>query len=119
MNDTRKVVINTCYGGFSLSQAAAEAIYARWQAQGKTVTDMWGEPLTPATSCDKWSRDAQMRDIPRDDPDFVAVVEELGAAQASGRYASLRVVEIPADVEWEIEEYDGAEHVAEAHRTWS
>ena len=27
-------------------------------------------------------------------------------------------VSIPDDVEWQIEEYDGMEWVAEAHRTW-
>jgi len=30
----------------------------------------------------------------------------------------LAIVEIPDDVEYTIEEYDGNEHVAEAHRTW-
>jgi hypothetical protein len=29
------------------------------------------------------------------------------------------VIEIPDDVEWEVEEYDGLEWVAEKHRTWS
>ena len=57
-------------------------------------------------------------DVARDDPYLVATVEELGAA-ANGRHANLKVVEIPADVEWEIDEYDGMEHVAEKHRTWS
>ena len=27
-------------------------------------------------------------------------------------------VEIPDDVEWQIEEYDGTEHISEKHRTW-
>jgi hypothetical protein len=45
------------------------------------------------------------------------VVLELGEA-ANGRCAELKVVEIPDDVEWQIEEYDGLEWVAEKHRTW-
>jgi hypothetical protein len=28
------------------------------------------------------------------------------------------VVEIPDDVNWQVEEYDGMEHIAEKHRTW-
>jgi hypothetical protein len=32
--------------------------------------------------------------------------------------AELKVVESPDDVEWEIEEYDGIEWIAEVHRTW-
>ena len=33
--------------------------------------------------------------------------------------ANHKIVEIPADVEWQIQEYDGMEWVAEKHRTWS
>ena len=58
------------------------------------------------------------RDIARNDPLLIQVVEELGE-KANGRFAYLKVVEIPDDVEWQIDEYDGAEWVAEKHRTWS
>jgi hypothetical protein len=57
------------------------------------------------------------RDLARDDPYLVQVVEELGD-RANGRHAELKVVEIPAEVDWEIDEYDGTEWVAEKHRTW-
>lgn len=57
------------------------------------------------------------RSIERNDPILVQVVEELGNA-ASGTYADLSIVEIPDDVQWQIEEYDGSEHIAEKHRTW-
>ncbi len=53
----------------------------------------------------------------RDDPYLVTVVEELGKG-ANGSCSSLEVVSIPDDVEWQIEEYDGIEWVAEKHRTW-
>lgn len=59
----------------------------------------------------------QPRDADRNDSDLVAVVEELGEA-ANGRFAKLRVIEIPDGVEWQIEEYDGLEWIAEKHRTW-
>lgn len=58
-----------------------------------------------------------IRGFDRDDPALVQVVEELGD-RANGSAASLKVVEIPDDVEWYIEEYDGSEWVSEAHRTW-
>jgi hypothetical protein len=57
----------------------------------------------------------------RADPMLVQVVEEMGEG-ASGMCANLTVVEIPDDVgleNLEISEYDGIEHVAEKHRTWS
>ena len=56
-------------------------------------------------------------DIERDDVDLVKVVEEMGE-KASGRYSALKVVEIPKEVEFQIEEHDGNEWIAEKHRTW-
>ena len=47
-------------------------------------------------------------DSNRGDKDLVAVVEKLGS-EASGPYASLKVVDIPDGAEWEISDYDGVE----------
>jgi hypothetical protein len=93
----RHVVINDCYGGFGLSDRAL-AEYKK--LSGITDTDFYD------------------RDIPRDDPYLIKVVKELGMS-ANGRHASLKIVEIPGDIEWLVQEYDGAEWIAEAHRTWS
>jgi hypothetical protein len=57
------------------------------------------------------------RDISRNDPCLVQVVEELGK-EANNRFSLLKVVEIPDNVEYTIEEYDGNEHIAEKHRIW-
>ena len=57
------------------------------------------------------------RNIPRDDSLLVKVVRELGK-EANARHSKLKIVKIPNDVEWQIEEYDGCEHIAEKHRTW-
>ena len=54
----------------------------------------------------------------RTNADLVWVVEELGRA-ANGRFAKLKIVEVPDGIEWEIDEYDGVESVHEKHRTWS
>ena len=128
-----KVVINSCFGGFSLSHAAvlryAElkgiTLYSFVSVSGsfsKTEPYNGQEPpfgmihyyTTPEEESDSYFSD---RDIPRNDPALVQVVEELKST-ADGRCAKLRVVEIPDGVDWQIEEYDGLEHVAEVHRTW-
>lgn len=57
------------------------------------------------------------RNIERNDAKLIQVVEELGQ-KASARCSELVIVEIPDDVKWQIEEYDGQEWVAEEHRTW-
>ena len=108
-----KVVINSCFGGFSLSEKAMNRLIelASGELKKKLVER-------------KKRRDQSKRgitgyypDIPRNHPLLIKVVEELGD-KASGRFACLEVVEIPDDVEWQIEEYDGSEWIAEKHRTW-
>lgn len=61
-----------------------------------------------------WLEERKLR---RDDKVLVKVVELLGE-KANGRHAKLKIVKIPADVKWAIEEYDGTEWIAERHRTW-
>ncbi len=57
-------------------------------------------------------------EIRRDDPILVGVVEELGD-MANDSLSRLRIVEIPADVEWWISiNLDRQESIAEKHRTW-
>lgn len=56
-------------------------------------------------------------DIPRDDPDLVAALEELGDEAAWGD-AKLKVLEVPDDVDWRIGRSDWGEWVEEVHRVW-
>ena len=95
-----KVVINGCYGGFGISEAVA----TRLRSEGH-------EHLVESSSYGPQYLGE------RDHPAPVAAVEALGA-EANGEFAKLRVVEIPDDAAWHIEEYDGIEHIAEDHRTW-
>jgi hypothetical protein len=44
-------------------------------------------------------------------------VKELGE-KANGRFAELKIVDIPLDIQWTIEDYDGDEWVTEKCRTW-
>ena len=55
--------------------------------------------------------------IERDDEKLIAVVEEL-QEKANGHYAFLKIIEIPDDVDWILQDYDGVEWVAEKHRIW-
>jgi hypothetical protein len=93
----QRIVINDCYGGFSLSEEAT----LRYKA------------LAGITNGD-WS----YYDVVRDDPYLVQVVREMGH-RANGAHANLKIVEVPAGVEWHVAEYDGNEWVAENHRSWS
>ena len=77
-----EIVINTCWGGFSLSEEAASIL-----------------GVHPYDNVD------------RTDYRLVQVVKDLGE-RANGRCANLEVVELPDETtDWEINEYDGAETV--------
>ena len=90
-----KIVINDCYGVFGLSKEAL----AHFNVRSDTyITHDFN--------------------IKRNDLILVEIVEELGEA-ANGDFAELKVVEIPDDIQWQIEENCGNEWIAEKHRTWN
>lgn len=91
-----KIVINTCFGGFSLSKEAYKFLGLEWK-EGETSGSAF--------------------DNDRTNLELIECVEQLGK-EANGRSADLKVVEIPDDIEYSIEDYDGSEHIAESHRTW-
>ena len=139
-----KVVINNCYGGFGLSH---EAVMRYFEIEGITVypeqgKDYWkfwtywtvkpedrieskeGEdfyklPMEERAAYNKAHSEQTVyeREIERDDPALVQAVEELGH-KSWGQHAELSVVEIPDGIDYEINEYDGNEHIAEKHQTW-
>ena len=132
-----KIVINDCYGGFALSDAAmyryAEIKGITVYVEGSTfytvpadqrVKDLAGNWVDHSEEeIQEYNKRCTeevlyCRDMNRNDSTLIQVVEELGSA-ANGDFAALKVVEIPDDVQWEIEEYDGSEWIAEKHRTWS
>lgn len=118
-----KVVVNKCYGGFSISDKAVRRMA---ELKGLTlypeVGDFgfviyWTVPPTQQSELDYDEATFDIRPEDRADPHLIQVVEELGA-EANGSFANLEITEIPDDVQWEVEEYDGMEWVAEKHRTW-
>ena len=55
--------------------------------------------------------------VKRDDPRFVSALEEYGE-ELTGGMSRLKIIEIPADMKWELMERDGVESIEEVHRTW-
>ena len=148
-----KLVINKCFGGFSLSPLAVKRL-AELQGKECFFFDYKDTPLTleEATGVNffmafstpnlgdavnpkkprgsmtpkerKTHDDSYLainlttRPENRSDPLLIKVVEELGVEAASGKLAELAIVEIPDDVQYTIEDYDGRESVHEKHRSW-
>lgn len=144
LRGVQHIVINDCHGGFGLSAMAIERYHdimnqpvwietnrmcslvktvwlvppdQRVELPGskewQTMTDQEKLNYNDRYNNQVWSD----RDLIRDDPVLIQVVRELGT-KANAPVAKLKIVEIPASVEWQIEEYDGKEWVAERHRTW-
>ena len=116
-----KIAINKDFGGFSLSEQAFQKLLALKNIEFEVVeTDSFagnsyylaGKEHTDATYISQYEFYEN-----RADADLITVIEQFGKA-ASGNYASIAIVEIPDGIDWHIVEYDGLEHVAEAHRTW-
>ncbi len=114
----RDLVINSQHGGFGLSRDAQIAYLERSKITYTLVprddrhsTERYG-PMIMVNGKHWYDKD-----INRDDPVLVALVNELGKA-ANGEHARLKVVRIPADVDWQIDDYDGKEWISERHRTW-
>ena len=118
-----KIAINRCFGGFGLSEPAFERLLAR---KGIAFEKVKGESSFMGDSYytaghvgeDEHYLSEYSFCEDRTDPDLIAVIEEMGK-ESEGWAADIAIVEVPAGVKWHIHEYDGLEHVAEDHRTWS
>ena len=86
-----KVVVNNCYGGFSISDDAVT-----WMREHGSAIE-YGDNYATG--------------IPRHDPILVACVEALGET-VNGMVAELTVVTIEGS-QYRIHEYDGMESVQE------
>ena len=113
-----KVVINSSFGAFSLSEEA-HILYAILKGYkliidgNKDFCTFYKNDESDENIIDDWN-------IDRTDSALVKVVETLGEKAGQGKYIKLKVVEIPDDVKWYIENHhqgDG-EYIAEEHRTW-
>jgi hypothetical protein len=130
-----KIVINAEYGGFGLSHEAllryieekGLKLYIHYTKEFDMLSfytvpyeeyeRVHQKDLANGLYKDSNSLCWNPREIERNDPILVRVVEEMGE-KADGKNSRLSIVEIPDDIEWTIEDYDGSEWVAEKHRTW-
>lgn len=141
----KKVVISKRYGGFGLSPAAFKEymlrekgvyIFPYGESENSNGEYIYKQLTTDEEIEKKWCVFWSLLNSPeltteelnstliseylvdRESPVLVSIVEEMGEA-ANGQFAKLTIVEIPDDVEYTIEDYDGWESIEEVHRSWS
>lgn len=106
-----KVAINYDAGGFTLSLKVYKMLRylvgERVEKPYKWIGEEENDQFIPY-------------DFPRNDPSLIKVIEELGVESASGTSCTLKLVEIPDDIDFIIcSDDDGREWIAEKHRTWN
>jgi len=100
---TNKSIVIAEYGGFKLSEKAKGFIAA----------------VKNLELNQKGLREAESYAmINRDSDSLLLCLRLLGSVEASEVGSFLKVVEIPYDVEWYIQEINGKESVVEKHRVW-
>lgn len=138
-NKTKEIVINRCWGGYGLSHEAI-MLYAKLKGfklypfvdekreelgtkyipyTGQKDVFLVHYSKTPLTKDGKYEESSYFSDshIERDDPILIKVVKEL-KEKANGRWAELKIIKIPIDIDYEINDYDGMESIHEKHRKW-
>ena len=95
-----QVVINTSYSNFAIS--------------GDAILFIQKKIKNPKA---KSQINAYAFDNDRSHPLLVEAVQKLGA-KANGLYTTLKIVEIPDDIEWQVFASNGEEWIGEKHRTW-
>lgn len=98
-----KIVINTCHGGFNLSQKVIDELGLNYSCPDN----------------EDFNIESDNYNAYRSDPRLITAIEKIGLKNSNGDFAKLKIIEIPDDIDWEIDEYDGVETVHEKHRSWS
>jgi hypothetical protein len=141
----REVVINKCFGGFGLSYEATMEyaklrgfkLYAYTDGRDKNGNklsfDLPNKDRLIEIKSEKEAKEAFIvyyykdknfkehffdSDIERDDPYLIKVVKKL-EEKANDNFAELKIVKIPFDIKYTIDDYDGAESIEEEHKIWN
>jgi hypothetical protein len=110
-----KLAINTCFGGFGLSDAGMTRYLEikgikTFPEKGHYDTIHWLD--VGQTNC------ISHYDMERSDPALIQVLEEMGSA-AWGDHSQIEILDIPAGTRYRIQEYDGNEAlICEVEQKW-
>ena len=126
-----KVVINKCYGGFGVSRQLIEYLRKKNVKWALETPIYDGEKYDDGSfyienefniwhTVEEYRKDNNsfFPDVNRTDKDLIEAIETLGSKVASGDASELKIVEIPENIHFMINDYDGVETIHETHRTW-
>ncbi len=134
------MILNKCFGGFVVSGKCYD-LYAKKKGivlhkylpeeDGDDFVKVTGERkevFTRYTTKDygdrvkvekfDWRTCIQLDGAYRTDGALIECIEELGDEASVEGFSELRIVEVPDDLNYVVDEYDGLETLHEAVRTW-
>jgi len=128
----QRVVYNSCFGGFGVkndvvrwvreNRSRLEEEYDDTEVEQLAERTLPGE-MYPDGSGPRDERSDYIGDlyIDRDNELLAHIVSGQSeyTGRVNGRHSSLYVAEVPDDVKWTIDRYDGRERVEEKSRTFS
>ena len=100
-----KVVVNRCFGLFSVSEEVYKELGKKWDGHGYFENEDFGIESNNYLEY-------------RSAPELIKAIEKVGIEKSTGSLAALEIVDIPGGVEWYISDYDGSETVHETHKSW-
>lgn len=121
-----KIAINKCYGGFSVSREVVDKL----RAKGHKITvegEYYSDGSGPCEHGDRYGYHLHNEDFGietkefdfyafRVHPDLIEAIET--SENPNGQCSEIKIITIPDNIEWTIDEYDGIETVHEQHRSW-
>ena len=115
MENTAKIVLNKCYGGYGINTQAKLELLKRAGYKTKIATNEWGDEDILVKVDGEWKdvydvEEAQSL-FDRTSPLLIKLIEEWGSDKVSARYANLVVEEVDKGREFIIDEYDGTEAI--------
>ena len=137
----KKVILNKCYGGFQVSDKAyqlyakkkglklfkydyiyknAKIFYKKSNKEDSLFMTYFTKDFGEAGEISEEDYEKYhlyLNTENREDPVLIEVVEELGK-EASGTCGNLVIVEIPKELDYVIDDYDGIETLHEKVQEW-
>lgn len=112
-----EIVINSCFGRFGISREALHLLRKMGNKTALEETDI-GEKWPGLNEIREPFLNLFCREINRTDKQLITVIKKI-KEKANAPRSELKIIKIPDNVEWEIDNYDGLETVHEKHNSWS
>jgi len=134
-----EIAVNKCYGGFKLSEEAIlelikmnsdlvkKSKLSEWEKDGLDFSsrlELFKDGFRKHRFYHLLEKDGEIYSYDRaynyknrTHQDLIKVIKKL-KNKVNTSVSKIEIIQIPDDVDWEIDKYDGIESIHEKHRSW-